>query len=71
MDIVQVLGDGIHTQLHSIPVSIECMYLHDGGSHRVRGKVLGEKRHAEDPIKLLRNGKRDSNCGQVRTIAPG
>lgn len=36
------LGYGVHAQLHPVPVLVERVYLHDGGSHRVSGEVLGE-----------------------------
>ena len=36
------LGDGVHAQLHPVPVFVERVDLHDGGSHWVSGEVLGE-----------------------------
>ena len=36
------LGNGVHAQLHPVPVLVERVDLHDGGSHWVSGEVLGE-----------------------------
>lgn len=36
------LGYGVHAQLHPVPVLVERVDLHDGGSHRVSREVLGE-----------------------------
>lgn len=35
------LGNGVHAQLHPVPVFVERVDLHDGGSHWVGGEVLG------------------------------
>lgn len=35
------LGDGVHSQLHPLPVFVERVYLHDGRSDWVCGEVLG------------------------------
>lgn len=40
------LGDGVHTQLHPVPVFVERVDLHDGGSYWVSGEMLGGVRKA-------------------------
>lgn len=40
------LGNGVHAQLHPVPVFVECVDLHDRGSYGVSGEVLGGVRKA-------------------------
>lgn len=44
------LGNGVHAQLHPIPVFVERVDLHDGGSYRVSGEVLGGVRKAGQKV---------------------
>lgn len=44
------LGNGVHAQLHLVPVFVECVDLHDGGSYWVSGEVLGGVRKAKQKV---------------------
>lgn len=61
-------GDGVHAQLHPVPVLVERVDLHDGGGHWVGGKVLGGGRKAESESVHLRAWRPCQPSSQVSAL---